>query len=49
MSSHRPILAAHGTRQRYQRGCSCVSCRDANRTFMAQWRKAKATEKAGKP
>ncbi|MEU0427876.1 hypothetical protein ABZ235_30580 [Streptomyces canus] len=30
--------AAHGDRRRYQRGCRCDECREANRLYKASWR-----------
>ncbi len=30
-------MSAHGTRSRFNQGCSCQRCRDANSDYIAGW------------
>ena len=32
--------AEHGSRSRYTTGCRCAACREANRAYVEQWRRA---------
>lgn len=33
-------MSGHGTRARYQSGCRCLACLEANRLAVKQWRAA---------
>lgn len=37
--AHRTDRAEHGTRSKYDFGCRCENCREAQRTYNAEWRK----------